>query len=221
MRKIIIIICFAMAALASSAQSPISFHAKAGIGTSNFWGKHSSSETRIAYKAGIGAEYALSRTWVVQSALEFVSIGGKDEIKYGKADMNELYLQIPVMMAARLTLNKNYHISLSAGPYVAIGLGGKPSGERHDYTGSHHSNDYRFKLDTFGSMLDNNMGNQRFDTGIAMGLTFEYHRFVIGAETQVGFVTVNKQLNLMMNPDGYSEYLPRNFAAFFTVGYRF
>ncbi|EGF56225.1 porin family protein [Bacteroides fluxus] len=221
MRKIIIIICFAMAALASSAQSPISFHAKAGIGTSNFWGKHSSSETRIAYKAGIGAEYALSRTWVVQSALEFVSIGGKDEIKYGKADMNELYLQIPVMMAARLTLNKNYHISLSAGPYVAIGLGGKTSGERHDYTGSHHSNDYRFKLDTFGSMLDNNMGNQRFDTGIAMGLTFEYHRFVIGAETQVGFVTVNKQLNLMMNPDGYSEYLPRNFAAFFTVGYRF
>jgi hypothetical protein len=221
MRKIIIIICFAMAALASSAQSPISFHAKAGIGTSNFWGKHSSSETRIAYKAGIGAEYALSRTWVVQSALEFVSIGGKDEIKYGKADMNELYLQIPVMMAARLTLNKNYHISLSAGPYVAIGLGGKTSGERHDYTGSHHSNDYRFKLDTFGSMLDNNMGNQRFDTGIAMGLTFEYHRFVIGAETQVGFVTVNKQLNLMMSPDGYSEYLPRNFAAFFTVGYRF
>lgn len=221
MRKIIIIICFAMAALASSAQSPISFHAKAGIGTSNFWGKHSSSETRIAYKAGIGAEYALSRTWVVQSALEFVSIGGKDEIKYGKADMNELYLQIPVMMAARLTLNKNYHISLSAGPYVAIGLGGKTSGERHDYTGSHHSNDYRFKLDTFGSMLDNNMGNQRFDTGIAMGLTFEYHRFVIGAETQVGFVTVNKQLNLMMNPDGYSEYLPRNFAAFFTVSYRF
>ena len=221
MRKIIIIICFAMAALASSAQSPISFHAKAGIGTSNFWGKHSSSETRIAYKAGIGAEYALSRTWVVQSALEFVSIGGKDEIKYGKADMNELYLQIPVMMAARLTLNKNYHISLSAGPYVAIGLGGKTSGERHDYTGSHHSNDYRFKLDTFGSMLDNNMGNQRFDTGIAMGLTFEYHRFVIGAETQVGFVTVNKLLNLMMNPDGYSEYLPRNFAAFFTVGYRF
>lgn len=221
MRKIIIIICFAMAALASSAQSPISFHAKAGIGTSNFWGKHSSSETRIAYKAGIGAEYALSRTWVVQSALEFVSIGGKDKIKYGKADMNELYLQIPVMMAARLTLNKNYHISLSAGPYVAIGLGGKTSGERHDYTGSHHSNDYRFKLDTFGSMLDNNMGNQRFDTGIAMGLTFEYHRFVIGAETQVGFVTVNKQLNLMMNPDGYSEYLPRNFAAFFTVGYRF
>ena len=221
MRKIIIIICFAMAALASSAQSPISFHAKAGIGTSNFWGKHSSSETRIAYKAGIGAEYALSRTWVVQSALEFVSIGGKDEIKYGKADMNELYLQIPVMMATRLTLNKNYHISLSAGPYVAIGLGGKTSGERHDYTGSHHSNDYRFKLDTFGSMLDNNMGNQRFDTGIAMGLTFEYHRFVIGAETQVGFVTVNKQLNLMMNPDGYSENLPRNFAAFFTVGYRF
>lgn len=222
MKKIIITICFAMAALASPAQSPVSFHAKAGIGTSNFWGKHSSSETMIAYKAGIGAEYALSRTWVVQSALEFVSIGGKDEIDYaGKANMNELYLQIPVMMAARLTLNKNYHISLSAGPYIAIGVGGKTSGEMYEYTSSQHTNGYRFKLDTFGSMLDGNMGNRRFDAGIAMGLTFEYHRFVIGAEAQVGFVTVNKQLSQMMNPDGYGEYLPKNFASFLTVGYRF
>ena len=41
-----------------------------------------------------------------------------------------------------------------------------------------------FKIDTFGSMVDGKMGNNSFDAGIALGLTFEYRRFIIGAETQ-------------------------------------
>lgn len=224
MKKIIITICFVLTSLATWAQCPISFHAKAGIGTSHFYGKHSGSETKIAYKAGIGAEYALNRTWVLQSALEFVSIGGKSDMEYvGNAKMNELYLQIPIMMAARLNLGKNYHASLSVGPYVAVGVGGKTTGEMYDYSSSRPSSgNYRFKLDTFGSLIDNNMGNDRFDAGIAMGISIEYHRFIIGAEAQVGFITVNKQLNQIVNPNGYEgEYLPKNFASFFTLGYRF
>ena len=122
-KKIIITVCMAMTVLTGLAQSPLSFHAKAGIGTSHFHGKHSSSDTQIAYKAGVGAEYVLNKTWVLQSALEFVSIGGKDEISHiGKAKMHELYLQIPLMIAARLHLGKDYHASLSVGPYAAIGV---------------------------------------------------------------------------------------------------
>lgn len=95
-KKITITVCMAMTVLTGLAQSPLSFHAKAGIGTSHFHGKHSSSDTQIAYKAGVGTEYVLNKTWVLQSALEFVSIGGKDEISHiGKAKMHELYLQIP------------------------------------------------------------------------------------------------------------------------------
>lgn len=79
-----------------SGTKPAVLSCKAGIGTSHFHGKHSSSDTQIAYKAGVGAEYVLNKTWVLQSALEFVSIGGKDEISHiGKAKMHELYLQIP------------------------------------------------------------------------------------------------------------------------------
>ena len=129
-KKIIITVCMAMTVLTGLAQSPLSFHAKAGIGTSHFHGKHSSSDTQIAYKAGVGTEYVLNKTWVLQSALEFVSIGGKDEISHiGKAKMHELYLQIPLMIAARLHLGKDYHALLSVGPYAAIGVAGKTSGE--------------------------------------------------------------------------------------------
>ena len=211
MRRIIITLCFVLTTLAGMAQSPFSFHAKAGIGTSNFWGKHSNSETKMAYKVGVGVEYTLNRTWVVQSALEFVSIGGKDEIGYvGNANMNELYLQLPVMMAARLHLGKDYHISLGFGPYIACGIGGKTSGEVfREYS---DNGNYHFKLDTFGSMQNQNMGNIRFDTGIVIGLMFEYHKFMFGADVQLGLVKINKQINQMINSTENGAFLPKNFA---------
>lgn len=44
----------------------------------------------------------------------------REEVEYvGKVNMNELYIQLPIMMAARLNLGKNYSASLSAGPYIA------------------------------------------------------------------------------------------------------
>ena len=223
MKKIIITICMTMTVLAGMAQSPLSFHAKAGIGTSHFHGKHSSSDTKIAYKASVGAEYTLNKTWVLQSALEFVSIGGKDEMKnIGHIKMNELYLQIPLMIAARLQLSRDYHASLSVGPYAAIGVAGKTSGEVYDYFSSKPGEqEQRFRIDTFGSMVDGKMGNNRFDAGIAIGLTLEYRKFIIGAETQVGLVKVNEQINQVISHSEGEGYFPKNFAAFFTLGYRF
>lgn len=224
MKKIKLIICFILVAFAVSAQCPLSFHAKVGIGTSRFYGKHSAGETLIAYKVGAGAEYALNQTWVLQSALEFVSIGGTDEIEtVGKANMNELYLQIPVMIAARLHLGKDYHVSLGMGPYIAYGVGGKTSGETDSNSNnSGYLPDNCFKIATFGSMKKGKMGNIRFDTGIALNLSLEYHKFIVGAEVQVGLVTVNQQINQLISfYENRGSYLPKNFASFFTVGYRF
>lgn len=224
MKKMIITICLAVAALTGQAQSPLSFHAKAGIGTSRLYGKHSCSDTRIAYKTGIGAEYMLNRTWMLQSALEFVSIGGKDDmgIYVKNAKMNELYLQIPVMAAARLHLGEHYHASLNFGPYIACGVGGKTSGRIPYYSGGSSSDGYyRFRIDTFGDVSKNNAGNKRFDAGVIMGITFECRRFIIGAEAQVGLVRINEQLSKAIESEEYNDYLPKNFASFFTIGYKF
>lgn len=156
-------------------------------------------------------------------ALEFVSIGGKDDMDYVKnAKMNELYLQIPVRIAARLPLGKDYHTSLNAGPYIACGVGGKTSGSipyYHD-TGSSDGNRL-FKIDTFGNILENNAGNRRLDGGIIVGIAFEYRRLIIGAEAQVGLVKINQQLRQVIDTEEFHNYLPRNFASFFTVGYKF
>ena len=134
MKQTILTIFFAIIALGASAQSPISFQVKAGVGTSNFYGENVESDTRIAYKVGVSMNYEINRTWVVQPSLNFVSIGAREEVEYvGKVNMNELYIQLPIMMAARLNLGKNYSASLSAGPYIAYGVGGKTSGEMEEY----------------------------------------------------------------------------------------
>lgn len=225
MKQTILIIFLAIMALGAAAQSPFSFQVKAGVGTSNFHGKNIESDTRIAYKAGLGINYELNRTWMLQSSLNFVSIGARYEIDYfGKADMNELYLQLPVLIAARLNLGRNYSASLSAGPYIAYGIGGKTSGEtdRYDYDSSHHGgNNYHFRIDTFGSMLDDKMGNIRFDAGLMLGINIEYQRFIFGAELQWGMIKVNKQINSVLSYYEFDEISPKNLASFFTVGYRF
>lgn len=223
MKKAIAMICLALAASAGYAQSPLSFHAKAGIGTSRLYGKHSGSDTRIAYKAGIGAEYRLDNIWALQSALEFVSIGGCDDMKYVKhARMDELYLQIPVTAAVCLPLGENYHASLNVGTYIACGVGGKTSGSiPYYYNDGSAGGNRRFRIDTFGSVSENKAGNRRLDAGIITAVAFEYRRFIIGAEAQVGLVKVNRQVGKVMETEGFYGYLPRNFASFFTIGYRF
>ena len=57
MKKALMIMYMAVAASTAQAQSPLSFYAEAGIGTSRLYGKHSCCDTRIACKAGIGAKY--------------------------------------------------------------------------------------------------------------------------------------------------------------------
>lgn len=59
MKQTILTIFFAIIALGANAQSPISFQVKAGVGTSNFYGENVESDTRIAYKVGVGMNYEL------------------------------------------------------------------------------------------------------------------------------------------------------------------
>ena len=65
------------------------------------------------------------------------------------------------------------------------------------------------------------MGNKRFDAGFVIGLMFEYRKFMFGADVQVGLVKINEQINQMIGSAEDGAFLPKNFASFFTLGYRF
>lgn len=178
---------------------------------------------QTAYKAGVDVEYTLNRTWALQSTLEFISIGGKNNIQYVEhTEMHELYLQVPVVVAARLPLGEDYHASLGLGPRIACGVGGKTSGSiKQDYAHSGHDSYYRPQTSIFGSVLENEAGSRRLNGDVIIEVTFEYRRSVIDAGIQVRLVKVSQQLRQVIETEEFQGYLPRNFASFFTVGYKF
>ena len=65
-------------------------------------------------------EYGFNEIWSLQPSL-FVSSKGakKDELS-----VNAVYLELPVMAAARFKVADNTNIVLSAGPYFACGIAG-------------------------------------------------------------------------------------------------
>lgn len=218
MKKTFLIFAILFSSLSVSAQKPLRLTIEAGVGTSHFWGKQASSNTNIAWKAGIGAEYNFNSWWSIRSGLDVVQKGGNDHIDgLGQADIRAIYLELPVMPTFSFPLQKDIRGFIGLGPYMSIGLGGKTKGSTISESSSLSS---PFEANTFGNIIDGNMGYRRFDVGAAFTVGLEYHRFILSAEAQMGCMQVNKQLEQLIMLQTTRSYCPKNFSAFFTLAYR-
>lgn len=233
MMKYILNVCIVVFSLnvKTYAQSPVSFQVKAGVGVASMWGKNTEEKAKFAYKAGVGMEYAFNRTWALQPSLNFVSKGSREEDEdLGKAKVNMFYLELPVMLAARLHLTKTSNLVISGGPYVACGVGGKTSLDvwlKIPTAIGFQKTLKKYKLGTFGDMTDGNMGFKRFDAGIGLDISYEYRRIVLSLEGQLGLFKVHngiKELTELTDMTKYQDLEDatlRNISAFVTVGYKF
>ena len=69
------------------------------------------TDMRIGFNVGVGMEYQFSDMWSIQPSLMFTQKGAKqDEVK-----MNPMYLEIPVLAAARFAIADNQNIVVKAG----------------------------------------------------------------------------------------------------------
>ena len=157
--------------------------------------------------------------------MNFVSKGAKEDGKdLGKATVNMLYLELPVMLSARLHLTKTSNLVISGGPYVAYGVGGKTSVDVWlsipSSTGFQKVHQ-KYKLNTFGSMTNGNMGCKRFDAGIGLGIAYEYRRIVVGLEGQLGLVKIHDGFSELIDMKELEDNALKNLSAFVTVGYKF
>lgn len=225
--KYVLRICIVFIFLSAKAyaQSPVSFRVKAGAGIASMWGKNTEENVKFAYKVGVGMEYGFNKTWALQPSLNFVSKGAKEDGKeLGKATVNMFYLELPVMVSARLHLTKTSNLVISGGPYVAYGVGGKTSVDVWlsipSSTGFQKVHQ-KYKLNTFGSMTDGNMGCKRFDAGIGLGIAYEYRRIVVGLEGQLGLAKIHDGFSELMDIEGFEDNALKNLSAFVTVGYKF
>lgn len=171
MKKLFFVILLSLAALGASAQSELRWNVNAGVGMANWYGGDVDTDAKFAYKVGVGLEVPFANTdvWSFQTGLNFISKGAKgagitDDWDIVDITVNQLYLELPLMVGARLHTASNFDMLFKAGPYLAYGVGGK-------------TEDY----DTFGDG-----GLKRFDAGLGVGVAFEFDKIVVGVETGVG-----------------------------------
>lgn len=205
MKKLALLVVFTLVTFAVSAQNQLNWSVKAGVGIANITGSDiEGTKAKFGYKLGVGLECPFDKLWSLQTGLNFVSKGTKTD-KYqvdgGEAQgkINEMYLELPVMAAARFAVNNATNIVVSAGPYLGVGIGGKSKVE-----GKSAGTKITVEEDTFGDE-----GFRRFDFGLGIGVAAEFDRIIVGLDGQFGLNKLHKEVNA------------KNLSAFLTVGYKF
>lgn len=190
MKKSILFVLFALFSVAGFSQIA-GWNAKVGMNISNYSGDLDLN-AKLGFKIGGGFEYSFTDTWSLQPSLFLSTKGAK---KDGNS-INAMYLELPVMAAARFNVADNTNLVINAGPYLACGIAGKTKYDMGDNT--------ERKVDTFG---DDAL--KRFDVGLGVGVALEFGRIIAGLDGQFGFVDVQKVGN------------PKNMNFSVSVGYKF
>ena len=153
---------------------------------------------RVGFNVGVGMEYQFTDMWSIQPSLMFTQKGAKmDELK-----ANPMYLEIPVMAAARFAIADNQNIVVKAGPYFGFGIAGKykAGGEKIDF--------FKDTKDEDGDILME--GAKTFDAGLGVGVAYEINKFFIDLTGEFG-------LTKIYDGDG----APKNINFSIGVGYKF
>lgn len=165
-------------------------------------------DERAGFTAGIGMEYIFSDYWAVQPSLMVTSKESYYEDAELKAKMNPIYLELPLLAAFKIPLNEDIRFVINAGPYLAMGVGGKGKVTRFD---TDEGGTHNYKLFSGDEAV-----MKRFDIGFQGGIGFELNHFLINVSMQHGFLNPakkDKEKHL-----GTDTYYP--IGGLFTVGYR-
>lgn len=237
MKKCFLFMLFAMVSLAGFSQFK-GWNAKVGMNLSSW--TEDELDTKLGFRAGVGTEYMFSNIFSLQPSLFFSLKGckasdeGEFENVQGKVKLtvNQMYLELPVMLAARFNVANNTNLVITAGPYAGYGIGGKTNVDVRV-----NNEKFKVKFNSFGKVdkvtvekngksqdipledLSIGFGNiefdkndnkflNRFDWGLGVGLALEFKRFIVGMDGQFGLRE--------LGADG-----PKNLNYAFNVGYKF
>lgn len=194
MKKLVLTMLFGLIALAGYSQAR--WDVQFGMNFSNMT-KFDDAKMLPGFKVGLGMDYAFTDIWSLKSGLMFESKGYKVE----KDKVRPIYMQIPVMAAWKANITDDIKFVVNAGPYFAVGLGGK------------------YKENGGGSaklFSSDGMDMKRFDLGIQWGIGVELsERYIVNFTGENGFLTP------FDFPSGYNGDKPKNMNFTIGIGYIF
>lgn len=193
MKKFLMTAVLGMFALAGFSQ--VKWDAKFGMNFSNMT-KIDESKALPGFTLGVGMDYGFNENWSLQSGLMISSKGFKFKEGDWKDKYRPIYLDIPILAAYKFNISDNTKFVINAGPYLAIGLGGKNKETDEEDIKLFDKDRYDWK---------------RFDLGIQYGIGLELSdRYLINLTGQNGFISP---------VDGGDD--PKNMTFTIGVGYRF
>ena len=153
------------------------------------------------FNAGIMRRFGLSKTVDLESGVLLTGQGSKAESyfnggnDYIKSKFNPLYVQVPLNLVITAPLDKNNGLFFHAGPYIAIGVGGKSSTDSKfgPLTSSSNSSIQFSNDDPFTSQQEDAAYNKlkRFDYGINAGGGIQFQHLILKANYGMGFSKIN------------------------------
>ncbi len=193
MKKLFLAIaaCFAIGA---SAQSNIQWEGVAGFNLSNYGGLGSKPGAHFGAKAEFGLPSIADGVYLNAGALFSLEGYKVDFMGIASAKANAAFLDIPIHMGYRYTINDKVAVFGEAGPYVAVGLFGKISSSV-DFMGEIEGE----KLNTFDSM-------KRFDIGAGLKFGVEVlQKYTLSIGYDWGFMNLAKSVDAGTTGEDWSD----------------
>lgn len=200
MKKVLLTLLLGMFAIAGFSQPR--WDVKFGMDFGNMT-QMDDSKALPGFTLGVGMDYEFNEHWAFQPGLMITSKGFKMKEMGEKYTARPIYLDIPLTAAYKFPITNNVKFVINAGPYLAIGLGGKA----------------KWHIDNAGSekmFKDDGMDWKRFDLGIQWGVGVE-----LGEHYLVNFTGQNGFITPYHFEDNYDGDKPRNMNFAIGVGYRF
>jgi len=197
MKKIIIAVAACLCLLALPMKAQI---IKAGVNLANVTisknGDIDNSRILTSFHAGISGDFRITSHLYFQPGVLFTGKGSKtksgddDDQTYFKATTNPYYIEIPVNLVLK-TSEGDSRFFIGAGPYAAIGVGGKNEVEGK-YLGTSFSSEEKIEWSddnplTLNYEEDAGLGRmRRFDFGLNGTAGFEFSKLVAGINFGLG-----------------------------------
>ena len=203
MKKALILL-MATAGITTVANAQL-FYAQGGLNLSNISNTKSGGTEDNAvlpnFNAGLMARFGLSETVDLETGALLTGKGSKAETyfnggqDYIKSKFNPLYVEVPLNIVVNIPLASTTKLFLSAGPYAAVGVGGKSKVESKfgPLTASSET-DIKFNDDDpFTSEQEDASYDKlkRFDYGLNFGAGFDLGKVILKANYGLGLTKIN------------------------------
>ncbi len=186
----------------TSKPNPGGIYIKGGLNLANITtsadGRVDEAKMLTTFHAGIMNDMPLGDAFSFQAGLMLTGKGSKTEINTTsvnyKLTSNPLYLELPVNFVFKVPFGNGNRLFLGAGPYVAMGIGGKTKGEYESLGGrTEYEKDIEFNNDdpfTTGQEDASVNKLRRFDYGANALAGFETGKFLIGLNYGYGLAKI-------------------------------